>query len=238
MPEQPRTVRFPNESDEYRAARAELLEAETDLRRRVEDIAARRRRLPLGGEVAEDYVFEEGPRDLRASESVKQVRFSQLFEPGKDTLVVYSFMYGPQMEKPCPMCTSMLDGLDAEEPHIAQRVNLAVAAKSPIRRIREHARARGWTRLRLVSTAGTTYNRDYHGEVENESQIPALNVFVRRGDKIHHFYNAELLYGAPPEGQDPRHVDPIWPLWNLFDFTPDGRGKDWYPKLAYGKEPA
>ena len=230
------TVRFPNESDEYRAERAELLKAEKELRRRVEEVAARRRRLPLGGELAQNYTFEEGPRDLRAPESATKVRFSQLFEPGKDTLVVYSFMYGPQMEKPCPMCTSMLDALDAEAPHITQRVNLVVAAKSPIRRIREHARSRGWTRLRLVSTAGTTYNRDYHGEAEDGDQIPSLNVFVRRGDKIHHFYNSELLFAETPEGQDPRHVDPIWPLWNLFDFTPEGRGKDWYPKLAYGAE--
>jgi predicted dithiol-disulfide oxidoreductase (DUF899 family) len=230
------TVRFPNESDEYRAERAELLKAEKELRRRVEEVAAGRRRLPLGGELAQDYTFEEGPRDLRAPESATKVRFSQLFEPGKDTLVVYSFMYGPQMEKPCPMCTSMLDALDAEAPHITQRVNLVVAAKSPIRRIREHARSRGWTRLRLVSTAGTTYNRDYHGEAEDGGQIPSLNVFARRGDKIHHFYNSELLFAETPEGQDPRHVDPIWPLWNLFDFTPEGRGKDWYPKLAYGAE--
>ena len=227
------TVRFPNESDEYRAERAELLKAEKELRRRVEEVAARRRRLPLGGELAQNYTFEEGPRDLRAPESATKVRFSQLFEPGKDTLVVYSFMYGPQMEKPCPMCTSMLDALDAEAPHITQRVNLVVAAKSPIRRIREHARERGWTGLRLLSTGGTTYNRDYHGESEDGDQIPALNVFVRRGDRVHHFYNTELLYGPHPEGQEPRHVDPIWPLWNLFDLTPEGRGTDWYPRLAY-----
>ena len=228
-----RTVRFPNESDEYGDARAELLKAEIDLRRRTEEVAALRRRLPLGGAVAEDYVFEEGPRDLRAPEAVKKVRLSQLFEPGKDTLVVYSFMYGPQMEKPCPMCTSMLDGLDGQAPHVTQRVNLAVAAKSPIRRIREHARERGWTGLRLVSTGGTTYNRDYHGETDDGEQIPAINVFVRRGDRVHHFYNAELLYAPHPDGQDPRHGDLIWPLWNLFDLTPQGRGTDWYPRLAY-----
>ena len=124
-------------------------------------------------------------------------------------------------------------GLDRQAQHATQRVNLVVAAKSPIRRIREHARARGWTGLRLVSTAGTTYNRDYHGETEEGAQIPALNVFVRSGERIHHFYNAELLYAPHPEGQDPRHVDLIWPLWNLFDLTPEGRGTDWYPRLAY-----
>ncbi|HYV68169.1 MAG TPA: DUF899 family protein [Myxococcales bacterium] len=226
-------MRFPGESEKYRAARNELLEAEIDLRRRAEEVAAQRRRLPLGGLVAQDYGFVEGPRDLRAPEAEKPVRFSQLFEPGKDTLVVYSFMYGPKMDHACPMCTSMLDGMNGQAPHVTQRVNLVVAAKSPIRRIREHARERGWTNLRLVSTAGTSYNRDYHGETDDEDQIPALNVFVRRGDQIHHFYDAELLYAPPAEGQDPRHVDTIWPLWNVFDFTPDGRGKDWYPKLRY-----
>jgi predicted dithiol-disulfide oxidoreductase (DUF899 family) len=233
MPRSLHTMRFPGEGEEYRAARDELLEAERDLRRHVEEVAAQRRRLPLGGPVDEDYVFEEGPRDLRATETIKQVRFSQLFEPGKDTLIVYSLMFGPQMEKACPMCTSMLDGLDGQAPHVTQRVNLVVAAKSPIRRIREHARERGWTRLRLVSTGGTSYNRDYHAETADGSQIPALNVFVRRGDRVHHFYNAELLYAPSAEGQDPRHVDFIWPLWNLLDLTPGGRGTDWYPRLAY-----
>src|SRR5207237_947406 len=159
-PQPKETVRFPNESDEYRAARAELLEAETDLRRRVEEVAAHRRRLPLGGEIAEDYLFEEGPRDLRTPEAASKIRFSQLFEPGKDTLVVYSFMYGPQMEKPCPMCPSLLDGLDGQAPHVTQRVNLVVAAKAPVRRIREHARARGWPGLALLSAGGTPDNRD------------------------------------------------------------------------------
>jgi len=227
------SMRFPGESEKYRSARDELLQAEIELRRRTEEVAAQRRRLPLGGPLPQDYVFEEGPRDLRAPESVQQVRFSQLFEPGKDTLVVYSFMYGPQMDHACPMCTSMLDGLNGEAPHITQRVNVVVAAKSPIRRIREHGRERGWTQLRLVSTGGTSYNRDYHGESDDGDQLPALNVFVRRSDRIHHSYNTELLYAPTPEGQEPRHVDPIWPLWKLFDLTPQGRGTDWYPKLKY-----
>src|SRR5262249_19842756 len=104
-------MRFPGESENYRSARDELLATGTAWRRRTEEVAATPRRLPLGGPLPQDYVFGEGPRDLRAPESAKQVRFSQLFEPGKDTLVVYSFMYGPQMDHACPMCTSMLDGL-------------------------------------------------------------------------------------------------------------------------------
>ena len=58
-------------------------------------------------------------------------------------------------------------------------------------------------------------------------------MFVRRKGKIHHCYATELLFAKSAPGQNARHVDMIWPLWNLLDFTPEGRGKDWYPKLDY-----
>lgn len=215
-------VRFPRESAQYRTARDRLLEAEAGLRRQIEQVAALRRQLPLGGPVTEDYVFEEsGP-----------VRLSELF--GKhDTLVLYSFMYGPAMKQACSSCTSILDGLDGEAPHLTQRVAFAVVAKSPIERIRAFAEQRAWRHLRLISSAQNTYNRDYHGETSDGSQVPALNVVVRRSGRIHHFYNAELLYAPSDLGQDGRHVDLMWPLWNLFDVTPDGRGTDWNPRLTY-----
>ena len=218
------SVRFPGETQSYRSARDQLLDAEIALRRNLEDVAANRRKLPLGGEIREDYTFdsEKGP-----------VRLSQLFTDGKDTLVVYSFMFGPKMAEPCPLCTSILDGLDGEAPHIRQRVNFAVIAKSPIERIRKFARERGWRNLPLLSSANNTYNQDYHAEAANGGQMPALNVFVRRDGRIHHFYNAELLYAPAESGQDGRHVDLIWPLWNVFDYTPDGRGVDWNPRLTY-----
>jgi predicted dithiol-disulfide oxidoreductase (DUF899 family) len=146
---------------------------------------------------------------------------------------VYSFMYGPNMAKACPMCTCMLDSLDGAAPHAVQRINLVVMAKSPIARIREFARGRGWRNLRLLSSAGNSYNRDYRGESAEGAQWPSLNVFVKRGDKIHHVYNTELLFAPRTKAQDARHVDAVWPLWNLFDFTPEGRGADWYPKLEY-----
>ena len=155
-------IRFPNENDEYRAARDRLLQAELALRRQVEEVAALRRKLPGGGEVPQDYVF--------MSEKGK-VRLAKLFERG-GTLVAYSFMYGPKMEQACPMCTSFLDGLNGNAQHIAQRTSLVVIAKSPIARILEYARGRGWSNLRLLSSEGTSYNRDYHGENEQESQLP------------------------------------------------------------------
>jgi predicted dithiol-disulfide oxidoreductase (DUF899 family) len=227
------SVRFPGESAEYRTARDRLLQEEAALRRHVDEVAALRRSLPLGGTVAEDYVFEEGAAELDNVGTVRNVRLSELFERGKDTLVAYSFMYGPAMEKPCPMCTAMLDSLNGTAPHARQRVNLAVVAKSPLERIRAHARARGWRNLRLLSSAGNSYNRDYHADAPDGSQNPMLNVFVKRDGKVRHFYATELFFAKPEPGQNPRHIDSIWPLWNLFDLTPGGRGEDWYPRLSY-----
>jgi predicted dithiol-disulfide oxidoreductase (DUF899 family) len=225
--------RFPGESAEYRAARDKLLTAELKLRRELEKVSAMRRQLPPGGPVPQDYVFEEGSADPDNTESTGTVRMSELFVRPKASLVVYSFMYGPKMAKACPMCTAMLDSLDGAAPHAAQRINLVVVAKSPIQRIRAYARERGWRNLRLLSSANNAYNRDYHGEDDNESQWPALNVFARPGRKIYHTFSTELLFAPGEPGQDGRHVDLIWPLWNLLDFTPEGRGTDWRPKLDY-----
>jgi predicted dithiol-disulfide oxidoreductase (DUF899 family) len=224
-------IRFPHESADYRVARDELLVAELALRRQIEAVAAKRRALPPGGAIAEDYEFEEVPYE--EGRSARRVRFSELFG-NKETLIAYSLMYGPDMAEPCPSCTSILDGLNGQAPHVAERASLVVIAKSPAPRIRAHARARGWDKLRLFSSAGTTYNRDYHGENAKGSQRPALNVFTRRDDTIRHVTCSELMFVAPEPGQDPRHVDLIWPLWNLLDATPEGRGSDWRPKLGYG----
>jgi len=225
--------RFPGESSAYREARNGLLQAEIALRRNIEEVAALRRTLPLSGEVPEDYIFDEGAADLKDSATTHKTRLSELFQSGKDTLAIYSFMYGPKMKAACPSCTSIVDSLDGTTPHATQRINLAVVARNPLEKIRAHARSRGWRNLRLLSSANNTYNRDYHGENAEGDQMPGLNVFTRRDGKIHHFYYTELRFVPPDPGQNERHVDMFWPLWNLFDYTPEGRGKDWYPKLVY-----
>jgi predicted dithiol-disulfide oxidoreductase (DUF899 family) len=219
-------IHFPNEPREYRDARAELLAAEDDLRAAVERVATKRRALPLGGLVPTDYVFEE-----LANGQARKVRLSELFPAGKDTLFLYSFMYGPKSEHPCPLCTSFLDGLDAQVQHLSQRIGVAVVAKSPIGRVVDFARGRGWSRLRLVSAHGTTYQADYLGEDEKQNQWPMANVFVEKPDGVHHFWGSELLYAKGPG--DSRHIDMLWPLWNVLDLTPGGRGADFYPQLSY-----
>ncbi len=227
------TIRFPGETAAYRAARDTLLKEEIKLRRQIEAVAAMRRKLPLGGALREDYVFDEIKPAIDKTAARAQVKLSELFAGGKDTLLVYSYMFGPRMAAPCPMCTSMLDSLDGSAPHVTERANLVVVAKSRVDRIMQVARERGWRHLRLLSSAANTYNRDYHGENEKGGQLPTLNVFARRKGGIYHTYCTELLFAPSDRGQDGRHVDLIWPLWNLLDLTPEGRGTTWYPKLRY-----
>jgi len=232
-PSPTQSAHFPGESDSYRFARNQLLQAEIALRKQTADVAELRSKLPLGGMIPQDYAFEEGAADLNALSNPRAVRISELFQPEKDTLAIYSFMYGPEMASACTSCTSILDGLNGTAPHVSQRLNFAVVAKSPLERIRTFARERGWNNLRLLSSASNTYNRDYYGESAEGKQRPSLNVFVRRNGAIHHFYHTEIMFAPSEPGQDARHVDLIWPMWSLFDLTPEGRGDKWYPRLSY-----
>ena len=226
MSDQIHSKRFPGESDEYRKARNKLLKAEIELRENIENVARLRRQLPMGGKINEDYVFEE-----IADGVASEVTLSQLFEADKDTLIIYSFMYGPKMEKPCPACTAIIDGFNGFVHHLEQRVNFAVVAKSPIKRVLEFADSRNWNGLHLLSSEKNSFNSDYFAETEEGSQMPMCDVFVNKEDGIYHFWGSELLY-APAEGH-PRHMDLMWPIWNFLDLTPEGRGTDWHTKLNY-----
>ena len=202
--------KFPGETETYRRMRDQLLESEINLRKQIEEVAALRRQLPQGGKIKEDYVFDEGASDLSDRRTVRRTRLSELFDAGKNTLVIYSFMFAPDWGKACPSCTSILDGLNGSAPHIYDRVNFAVVAKAPIDKIREWGLGRGWNNLRLLSSSHNTYNRDYFAESDERGQMPAINVFQKGKDQIHHFYNSELLYASAEPGQDPRHVDLIF----------------------------
>ena len=241
------SMTFPGESAEYRAARDRLLQREIEVRRAMETVAEARRELPPGAIVPEDYVFQGAGADGAPTD----VRLSELFAAGKDSLVIYNFMFPrhsgddrpgpsggqtallPLKEGPCPSCTAMLDQLDGAAEHVSQQINLAVVAKSPLSRILTFAQERGWRRLRLLSSAGNNYKRDYHGETAAGDQMPILNVFHRDGDVIRHFWSTELLYAPTDPGQDPRHVGTLEPLWNLFDLTPEGRPLEWEEQLRY-----
>lgn len=224
--------RYPDESDEYRDARNELLRAESDLRARIEQVAAMRRKLPPGGALKEDYVFEE--IELGTGR-IQETRLSDLFDGGLNTLAVYSYMYGPGWDAPCPLCTALADGFGGLARHVTPRTGFAMVSKAPVARLADWAGQRGWRGFRLLSAFKNDYQRDYLAQTgdDPDKQWPMLNVFVRRDGDIRHFWGSELFYCPPAtEGQHPRHLDLLWPMWNLFDLTPEGRG-DWLPKLEY-----
>lgn len=212
---------FPNEDAAYRRARNALLAEEIELRRHIERVAEMRRQLPPGGEVKQTYQFtgENGP-----------VTLADLFGD-KDTLVVYSYMFGPQRERPCPMCTSLMASWEGKVPDIEQRVALAMVARSPIERLKAAKAARGWTQLKVYADTDGAFTRDYVSA--DDADMPGYTVFTRRDGKIRHFYSGEMSGAMADPGQDPRGAPDLDPLWTLLDTTPEGRGANWYPKLQY-----
>jgi predicted dithiol-disulfide oxidoreductase (DUF899 family) len=235
-------IHYPNESSEYRAARNALLDDEIALRAQIEAVAAKRRALPSGGAVPQDYVFER----IGTNSMPERVTMSELFGP-HDTLILYSFMYGPDRELPCPGCTHLLDQIDGAARHIGGRAALHIVAKSPIARLAAWAHERGWEHLSLLSTAGNSYDADYFGDTSKfpkamrEARNLAdgedwdetiFNVFKKTDGTIRHFWGSEMAFAPSEPGQHHRAGDLVDPLWNLLDMTPEGRG-DFFPKVNY-----
>jgi predicted dithiol-disulfide oxidoreductase (DUF899 family) len=214
-------ARFPNESAEYRTARNSLLIEEIEVRRHLERVAAQRRALPAGGGIPQDFelMSESGP-----------VRFSELFRD-KNTLMVYSMMYGPQRKAPCPSCTSFLSAWNGIAINLRERVAIAVTARSRIERLIEYKRQRGFVNLQFFCDPSGEYTRTYvNGE---DADVPGFSVFVRSESGVRQFYSMELSAAMADPGQDPRGAPDPDPLWLMLDLTPEGRGTDWYPKLEY-----
>ena len=212
---------FPGDSVEYRRARTALLAEEIELRRHIERVAEQRRAMPLGGAVR-DYVFHD--------EAGADLRLGDLFGP-HDTLVTYLWMFGPQRARPCSMCTNFLDAFDAPVRDITQRVAFAVLGRSTVARQLAFARERGWRHLEFFQTVGDDFARDYRALGPDGEEMPALDVWVKRDGRVHHFWANELP-GTQDPGQDPRDAPDPTPLWNILDLTPGGRGTDWYPELG------
>jgi predicted dithiol-disulfide oxidoreductase (DUF899 family) len=208
-----------------------LQNEEIALRNHIEDVAAMRRQLPLG-RVLDDYVFHEGPADLSRTDpsGFRDVRLSQLFEPGKNELVIYHMMYGPDWQEACPMCTLWVTGLDAVAPYITERVNFAVVAKADIAKLRAWAKTRGWRHARYLSSSASKFNIDLGAEDAEGGQIPGLSVFVKGDDgKVRHSYTKH----ANLSGDLNRGIDLLSPVWNVFDLAPSGRD-DWNPTGWWG----
>ena len=216
-------AKYPNESDEYRKARDELLEEEKLLVEKVKAVAEKRRQLPLGGRLKEDYEFQWA-NDGKVGDTVT---LSELFGD-KQTLILYNFMYGPGGDNPCLSCTSLMAGFDRSAYQVVADAAFCGIAKASAEKINEWARTREWKQINLVSGAGTTYQADYKCQGENDDmQWPILHVFRKTDDGIFHFWGTEL------QGN---HVDTVWPYWNLMDFTPEGRPDRMTPPQNFRSE--
>ena len=210
------------ESEEYRRQREELRVAELDLIDHVERVAALRRKLPAGA-VVDDY-------ELIDVASGDHARLSGLFSAPDRTLVLYHFMYGKAQTEPCPLCTMWIDGYNAVAPHLTQNVDFAVVAAAEPAAVSAHAQSRGWSNLRLLSAAGSTFKYDLGSEEADGTQTEWISVFTRGGEgTVRHVYSK----GAQLAGdRRERGIDLLSPVWHLLDLTPNGRG-DWYPSLTY-----
>ena len=203
-------LRYPNESSAYRDARDALLKDEQELIDKTKAVAAKRRTLPLGGQLKEDYVFEwavDGKVGRRA-------KFSELFGD-KNTLLIYSFMFGPNWDNPCPSCTSLVDGFDRTAYQVTHDAAFVAIAKAQAERINAWAHKRGWSQIDLVSGFRSPFQADYKCQGDSDDmQQPVMLVFTKRDGKIFLFWATELPWN---------HVDTVWAYWNLMDFTPEGR---------------
>jgi predicted dithiol-disulfide oxidoreductase (DUF899 family) len=192
----------------------DLLKEEIELRNHTERVAAKRRALPPGDPVREDYAFTDA--------SGKKVKLSSLFGRGQKELLVYHYMFAPKDKKPCPMCTMWCDGYDRVAPYVRKRAEMVLVTKAPIAKLKAWARGRGWKNIRLLSSYGTTFNRDLKVEDAKENQAPAISVFTKdRDGTVRHFYQKS----AQLDARHYRGIDLLSPVWNLFDLLPSGRGQ-------------
>ena len=215
---------FPGESEAYRDARRALLEEEIEFRRHMTRLVEQRRALPDGPVIEKDYRFKDA--------NGADVGLLDLFGDN-DTLVSYFWMFGPQRERPCPMCTNWLGSVAGNAADIKQRVALKILGRSPVARQVAFSLERGWRDLDFVQTVGDDYARDLGVLDDDGGEGAAIVVFKRDGDKVRLFWASGMTMEMVDPGQDPRDAPDIAALWSILDLTPGGRGTDWYPKLSY-----
>lgn len=215
---------FPGESEAYRAARRALLAEEIEFRRHMTRVSAQRQALPDGPVITKDYRFKD--------ENGVELGLADLFGD-KQTLVTYFWMYGPQRERPCPMCTNWLGAVNGNAADIKQRAALKILGRSTVERQLAFGQERGWRDLDFVQTVGDDYARDLGLINPDGTENPALVVFRRDGGEVRLFWASEMTLEMADPGQDPRDAPDAAALWSILDLTPEGRGGDWYPKLSY-----
>ncbi len=215
---------FPGESEAYAQARQALLAEEIEFRRHMTRLCEQRRALPPGPEIKANHRFKRADG--------REVGLPELFGH-HSTLITYFWMFGPERARPCPMCTNWLGSVNGNAMDVVQRAALKIIGRSPVERQRAFAAERGWKHLDFVQTVGDAYAKDLGLLSDDGSELAAIVVYQREGETVRLFYAAEMPFEAADPGQDPRTAPDIAALWSLLDLTPEGRAKDWYPKLSY-----
>jgi len=218
--------------EEWLRARKKLLEQEKELTRKNDDLARQRRELPWVP-VDKEYRFEteDGSKTL-----------AELFD-GRSQLLVYHFMFGPEYEAGCPVCSSAADTFDGAVQHLKARdVTFLCISRAPFERLDAYKRRMGW-QFPWVSSLGTDFNFDFDASHTKEqlapflegdvspvvaelagecgtdaagylAEGPGLSAFAREGDDVYHTYSTHA-----------RGLEILMGFYPLLDRAPKGRNE-------------
>ncbi len=215
--------------EEWEAARAELLQREKELTHMSDELAEQRRELPWV-RIEKEYTFqtEAGLRTL-----------AELFD-GRSQLVVYHFMFGPDWEAGCPVCSSIADSFDGVLPHLEARdVTLICISRAQLDRMLAFRRRMGW-HFNWASSYESDFNWDFrHSSTREEvtgradqvpplvsqfasatgndvigyfTEGPGLTVFARSGEDVY------LTYETSARG-----LEAGMTYYDVLDLVPHGR---------------
>jgi predicted dithiol-disulfide oxidoreductase (DUF899 family) len=204
--------------DEWLAARKALLAKEKAFTKERDALSQERRRLPWV-KVDKTYVFE-GP--------VGKETLADLFA-GRNQLLVYHFMFGPDWKEGCPSCSFWADNYNSTEVHLSHRdVSLVAISRAPLAKLDNYRKRMGWS-FKWMSSFGNDFNRDYHVSFTPEeqktavynykavgfgsSEAPGVSVFSKGADdQIFHTYSCYA-----------RGLDMLNGAYHLLDLVPKGR---------------
>src|SRR5262250_1030188 len=145
--------------EEWLTARLELLEAEKELTRRGDELARQRQELPWV-RIDKEYRFDtdEGKASL-----------ADLFR-GRSQLLVYHFMFGPDYAAGCATCSTIADGFNGFQIHLANHdVMLWAVSRAPLSKLQAYKRRLGWT-FPWASSFGSDFNFDFGVGFTEEQQ--------------------------------------------------------------------
>ena len=215
--------------EEWLAARKELLRKEKELTRLRDELSRQRLELPWE-EVKKEYVFN-GPKGKQT--------LAQLFD-GRDQLIVYHFMFGPEWAEGCPSCSFLGDHFDGVAVHLANRgVTFTAVSRAPYEKIEPFKKRMGW-RFNWASSNGSDFNWDYHVSFTKE-QVASGKLAYNYSDKPFEFPSEELpglsAFYKDEEGKVfhtystyTRGLDILLGAYNFLDMAPLGRNEaqfDW-----------